>query len=141
MPNYEDIVTAKICPYCGCGTVIVDAKDIYGFDTTIIGKFYRCLLNHDHYVGTYPGGVPFGRLADPELRRWKHLGHRKLDELLSLKIFRSQAAEYLWLSHRMNLDRRYTHFGMFNVEQCRKAIELLEEQKMTILNNREKAQL
>lgn len=127
--NYEDIITAKICPYCGCGTEEVDAKDIYGSETMIKGKFYRCLINHDHYVGTYPDGRPYGRLADSELRPWKMKGHEKLEELLSLKIFRSQPAEYMWLSHKMGIERKYTHFGMFDIDQCKRAIELLEEQK------------
>ena len=126
MKSEELILTGQICPYCNCKTVLVSDKEIYGPGSKYGGKYYRCILNSDHYVGTYSDNIKsLGRLADKELRGWKMKGHKTFDPLWKEKpkIIVSQSVAYSWLAKSMNLDIEKTHFGMFTVDQCKKAIK------------------
>jgi hypothetical protein len=131
--NYMDyrIITGQICPYCNCETELVKAPDIYGPDTKIRGMFYRCVKNHDHYVGTYHFNFnrSLGRVADKELRKWKMKGHDAFDLLWKgeSRKFNSRPEAYKWLAEKMGLEIEYTHFGMFDIDQCRKAINYCEK--------------
>ena len=127
--EYTRIISGEICPYCDCGTELVTDKDIYGPLSTFGGNFYRCLINHDHYVGCHEGSKKsYGRIADKKLRELKHKGHEIFDPLWKNKpkVFRSRATAYYWLSKRMNIHRNYTHFGFFDEEQCIEAINIIE---------------
>lgn len=118
----------EICPYCKCGTELVSDKEIYGPNSMYGGMYYRCLNNHDHYVGTYDDNITsLGRLADKELRKWKSLGHYTFDPMWKdrPRFFSSQHAAYMWLSKKLCIPLKQTHFGMFDIEQCKDAIALL----------------
>ena len=124
--NLSTINKGLVCPYCNCGTELVTDKDIYGPQSNYGGMFYRCLNNKDHYVGTHSDNkTSLGRLADKELRPWKSLGHSLQRIALDQNIFCRTQQVYNWLSHRMELDRNLTHFGMFDIPKCKKAISLL----------------
>ena len=139
MEKEEKILTGQICPYCNCNTTLVTDKDIYGSNSTYGGKYFRCISNPDHYVGTYSDNKrSLGRLADRELRQWKMKGHRSFDPLWKEKPrhLPSQATAYNWLAKKMNLEIEKTHFGMFTIEQCQEAIKhciTLKNQKNEIL--------
>ena len=123
--KYHDIISGKICWYCECPTELVSDKEIYGPDSTYGGKYYRCLKDADHYVGTYSDNeTSLGRVANKQLRVWKRNGHNAFDPLWKSKErkFLSQKLAYQWLSEVMGLDISLTHFGMFTEEQCREAI-------------------
>lgn len=94
------------------------------------GMIYLC-EKCDAYVGTHKMGKnkgrALGRLANKELRQWKQKAHSKFDSLWKMsrkKNARTNA--YAWLGREMNLRPSRTHIGMFNVDQCRKAIELCD---------------
>jgi len=131
--NYK-ILTGQICPYCNCETELVKAQDIYGEDTTFKGMFYRCIKNHDHYVGTYPYSFKrsLGRVADKKLRRCKMNGHKAFDPLWKDEspIFKSRQEAYKWLAEKMDIEIEYTHFGMFDLDQCRKAIDFCNKLRL-----------
>ena len=128
----EQIRTGKLCPYCKCETILVLGDVIYPHRSSDVPrpkfldkKYYVCINNKDHYVGTYRDNVTaLGRLADTELRSIKSEGHAVFDPLWKeRKIFKSRKKAYEWLSKEMNLSIEFTHFGMFSVAQCIEAIK------------------
>ncbi|NGX85055.1 zinc-finger-containing protein [Aequorivita sp. KMM 9714] len=128
----EKIIKGQFCPYCKCETKLVSGDEVYPHRTNddprpkfLDKKYYMCLLNSNHYVGTYSDNITsLGRLADTELRKLKNQGHNTFDPLWKTKnIFQSQKLAYDWLSEKMELPLELTHFGMFTVEQCKRAIE------------------
>lgn len=134
--EFEKIIKGEICPYCGCPTLLVKGDVVYPHKLTEIPrpsyldkKYYLCIENTDHYVGTYADNVTsLGRLANHSLRILKSNGHRIFDPLWKEKIaFDSQAKAYDWLSDKMQLPLEYTHFGMFTEDQCEKAIQFCKE--------------
>jgi hypothetical protein len=138
--EFEQIIKGEICPYCKCGTELVSGKIIYPekknlkpAPSYLDNMFYQCKINSDHYVGTYNDQLTsLGRLADKELRKLKNKGHTIFDPLWrENNYFKNKTAAYRWLSEKMNLPFKYTHFGMFTIEQCNAAIKFCEE----IINN------
>jgi hypothetical protein len=130
--NIGKILTGQWCPYCNCRTEKVTDKDIYGPQSNYDRYFYRCVKNPDHYVGIRKSDneTSMGRVADKNLRYWKRKGHEAFDPIWKdLKIFSTQHGAYVWLSGKMNLPLNVTHFGMFDVEQCKTAIEHCEKLK------------
>jgi hypothetical protein len=132
----ELILKGKLCPYCLCGTELVTGEVIYPERTEddprpyyLDKKFYICKMDRNHYVGTYADNVKsFGRLADTELRELKRQGHGIFDPLWKGKVhFKNSKEAYIWLSKKMKLPKKRTHFGMFTKEECRKAIEFCKE--------------
>lgn len=117
------------CDYCGRETEYVDSKVIYGKS---YGKIYLC-RNCMAYVGVHKGtDKPLGRLANAELRNWKKAAHAVFDPLWKYGRFRGHRnAAYAWLAQKMGLPVEKTHIGMFDVGQCRKAIEIMEDTKKT----------
>lgn len=132
MNKFEKIIKGEICPYCQCGTKLVSGDEVYPHRLNdeprpkfMDKKYYMCLLDSNHYVGTYSDNITsLGRLADAELRKLKNKGHKVFDPLWrEHKLFSSQNDAYKWLSEIMEIPQEYTHFGMFTMEQCMEAIE------------------
>ncbi len=130
----QKIINGEICPYCNCETELVSDKEIYGPNSNYGGKYYRCLNDKDHYVGTYSNNQKsLGRVANKELRQWKMRGHKTFDPLWNTdnSIFEKQQDAYSWLSEQMKLEMKYTHFGMFTIKQCQDAIKYCQELKVS----------
>ncbi len=126
------ILSGHICPYCDCETKLIAGEEVYSNwnketprPKFLDKKYYACVKNNDHYVGTYADNkTSLGRVADKELRKLKNQGHNTFDPLWKEKThFKNQKEAYKWLSEQMNLPLEYTHFGMFTVGQCKMAIE------------------
>lgn len=111
------------CDYCGRRAEYVDSKIIYGKS---YGMIYLC-RNCMAYVGVHKGtDKPLGRLANAELRRWKKEAHAAFDPLWQRGRFRGRRNDaYRWLSEQMGIPVEETHIGMFDVEQCRRAIQII----------------
>lgn len=116
--EHKDIFSAKLCPYCGSSTRVVDEVYIYG--RTYKDRLMVCCKNFpqcDSYVGTHEDGEPLGRLANKELRQWKKKAHDSFDKLWKdKKMKRGQA--YAALSKHLGIHGDYTHIGMFKIETC-----------------------
>ena len=118
----EDIIQAKVCPYCKSSTRVVDEVFIYGRtykDRLMIAckNFPVC----DSYVGTHDDGEPLGRLANKALRSWKKKAHDAFDVLWKDKhLDRNQAYEEL--ADHLGIPDQYCHIGMFKKETCIKVI-------------------
>jgi hypothetical protein len=126
------ILKGQLCPYCNCETKLVSGEVVYPNwakesprPKFVDKKYYMCVMNSDHYVGTYSGNkTSLGRVADKELRKLKNKGHNTFDPLWRNKThFKNQKEAYNWLSKRMNIPLEFTHFGMFTIEQCKEAIQ------------------
>lgn len=114
------------CDYCGRRAEFVDSKVIYGKS---YGMVYLC-RPCDAYVGVHKGSdVPLGRLANAELRYWKKAAHAAFDPLWQYGRFKHHRnAAYRWLSDQMQLPVEKTHIGMFDIDQCKAAIQIIRSQ-------------
>lgn len=86
----------------------------------------------DAWVGCHPGTTkPLGGLANAELRDWKVKAHAAFDPLWQGKMRRDQCSKgqarragYRWLAKELGIAFERTHIGYFNVEECRKVVEI-----------------
>lgn len=117
----NDILTGKTCPYCGAPSVLTDSIEIYGVS---YGMIYLC-RPCDAYCGTHKSDqtTALGRLANKELRFWKKQAHAAFDPLWKSGLMQRNDA-YTWLSQKMETERDLTHIGMFDVDQCKRVVEL-----------------
>lgn len=120
-----------ICPYCNSNVKLENSLKIYGKDYGLVyicEKYPVC----DSYVGCHPGSKkPLGRLADKQLRIWKSNAHAYFDWLWKKKIKKEKCSKryartkaYSWLSKQLNIDPKDCHIGMFDIELCKRVIEI-----------------
>lgn len=110
------------CPYCGQEAKRVTGRAIYPHRTDLFMKnFWRCAPCFA-YVGCHPGtAVPYGRMANAELRKWKQAAHAAFDPIWkSGKMMRKEA--YSWLAKQLDMSEDNTHIGMFDIENCKRVI-------------------
>lgn len=112
------------CPYCKGKADLVDSKVIY--KRVSYGMAWLC-KPCDAYVGCHYGtNKPLGRLANKELRQWKMKAHHVFDPLWKTgKLSRNRA--YSVLAEKLEMDIRKCHIGMFDVEECKKVVEIFEQ--------------
>ena len=116
-----DIISGKICPYCNCKSELIDSAEVY--DGVSYGLMYIC-RNCNAYVGCHKGSdKSLGRLANEELRRYKHCAHLVFDMIWG-NHFMSRYNAYTWLSKKLQINREHTHIGMFDVDLCKQVINL-----------------
>lgn len=133
---------APTCPYCGKPSVWVVGRHLYPQHEEFRTKsFWRCHACDAHVgchrKGSYvtdedgrriysDGTLPLGALANGPLRRARRVAHSLFDRLHnSGRMSRDEA--YEWLSAAMILPRRATHIAMFDLPQCRRAIDLIQQ--------------
>lgn len=126
---------APICPYCSEPAKLRrDSSAFYGgIDRGPIWECYPCHA----WVGCHPDTTaPLGRLADKKLRRAKILAHAHFDPLWVAKIKRdgctkkeARKAGYAWLAAQLGLTSEQCHIGLFDLEQCRRVVEICEALK------------
>lgn len=116
-----------ICPYCGKVSKLVTGRVIYPTRPELHEKaFYSC-KGCNAYVGCHPGTTrPLGRLADPQLRRAKVAAHAAFDPLWESGRMKRPAA-YAWLAGRLGIPTEKCHVGMFDLETCRRVVELCRD--------------
>ena len=113
------------CDYCGRAAELVDGKVIHGRKNG--GKYYLCRPCMA-YVGCREGtDEPVGRLANAELRNAKKALHTAFDRLWKHGRFRGyKGVAGDWLAQKMGLPPGGARISMFDVEQCRRAIRIIE---------------
>lgn len=113
-----------VCPYCKAPAQFVGGDKIYPHRPALFEKrFYLC-EPCGAYVGCHAGGdKPLGRLANAELRRMKVLTHDAFDPLWKGGD-RTRRQAYDWLSRRLGIPISKCHIGEFDVDTCRRVIEL-----------------
>ncbi|MBO6266801.1 MAG: DUF3268 family zinc-finger domain-containing protein [Synergistaceae bacterium] len=119
-------MNSVICPYCGKLAEYVDSAIVYHGRS--YGMIYLC-SPCDAYVGVHRGtDRPLGRLANSELRKWRNAAHAAFDPLWQQGEYKRRRNDaYAWLAEKMGLPKEETHIGMFDVEQCRSVIEIINE--------------
>lgn len=128
-----------VCPYCNSEAMFVKGDKIYPNRPDLFGlNFWYCDNGHEAaYVGCHKtntrllltGAEPLGRLADKELRLWKSNAHAVFDPLWKNGKFKSRRRAYNWLADKMKIDVKDAHIGMFDVEQCKRVVQLCKEFK------------
>jgi len=111
------------CPYCGKKAEKANGATIYPHRADLYEKrFYHC-RPCDAYVGVHAGTwLPFGRLANAELREIRRKAHGLFDPLWkSGDMTRNEA--YGWLSKSLGITREETHIGDFDVTMCQETID------------------
>ena len=129
--NYEpmnEILSGKVCPYCGKPTEYVDSSIVYGRS---YGMIYLC-RDCRAYVGAHKGtDQALGRLANAELREAKKEAHFYFDQIaktnLINKIWKKHIPNtsnrnkaYLWLSIQLGIPREICHIGMRHIYGCQR---------------------
>lgn len=118
------------CPYCKEEAELISSEDVYGIDYGMMWICRPC----DATVGTHSNSSdhkPLGRLANKELRAWKVHAHEVFDPLWWAKMrqtgcskYEARSAAYHWLAEQLGLPIEKCHIGMFDVEMCRRVVEV-----------------
>ena len=115
----------ELCPYCGRKPELINSREIYGIECGLVWICKPCQA----YVGVHKGTEkPLGRLAKKNLRDAKKEAHKWFDQLWQGKgasFTRKEA--YQASSERLKIDKDYTHIGMFNIQTCRRVVEISKE--------------
>lgn len=135
------------CPYCGSQAEFRDSRIIYGQGTNF-GMVWICRQypNCDAYVGVHKNTKrPLGRLANPELRRWKKAAHAAFDPMWRHKVLNGQDrrearnAGYRWLAGQVGMALDDCHVGMFDVKTCKRVVEICEPYRKALEARRKRA--
>lgn len=113
-----------ICDYCNNEAQLVDGESIYPHRPDLYQlRFYSC-VPCNAWVGCHKGTTkPLGRLANAELRQAKIAAHAAFDPLWRSSS-QSREGAYKWLAKQLGIPRADCHIGMFNVETCRRVVEI-----------------
>lgn len=129
------------CQYCHNPAPLVSGLAVYPHRRTLWAmKFYKC-EPCDAWVGCHPpangrgggqgdGTVPMGRLANAELRAAKQAAHAAFDPIWQSAPKGTRQARrgaYKWLAQRLGMPVGQCHIGEFDLEQCRKVVEVVEQ--------------
>lgn len=113
-----------ICDYCDEPAVLVDSSIVY---KRSYGPIWYC-HEDQAWVGCHPNTeIALGTLANKQLRNARKRCKRMLNSLWmpeGAPMKRSEA--YKWLSEAMDLRLAKTYVGMFNIEQCNLAYDLVQ---------------
>ena len=132
------------CPYCNAIALLESSTKIYGKD---FGLAYIC-SNYptcDAYVGVHKkDNKPLGRLANKELRNWKMRAHSVFDPLWQRKLVKrkkergesykkyyARGSGYKWLAEQLGIDKKHCHIGQFDVETCKRVVQLCKPYNLT----------
>lgn len=116
----DPLPAPTICPHCGGEVRIAGHAEIYGRAYGEWPWAYLC-IGCRAYVGMHPfTSIPLGTLAGEDLRRARAQCKRPFETLWqSGKLTRDAA--YQQLAAHMGLTAAECHFGLFNIDQCRRA--------------------
>lgn len=107
------------CPECGKKMVLKKSK---------YGPFYGC-VDYPNCRATHGAdrdtGDPLGVPVNQATRAYRMLAHDAFDKLWDNKTVKRSFA-YLWLSTSLGVDANKCHIGQFDIEQCKRVIEICE---------------
>lgn len=130
MKHPSEIVNKLLlCPYCGKEPEVVKGNEVYPGRLAVKDFwFYEC-LPCDAHVGCHIGSLrPLGTLANFELRKARNEAHKEFDVIWHTNRM-TRTLAYGWLSRQMNIDYKLCHIGMFDVAQCKQAVEIVQAYK------------
>lgn len=119
-----------MCPYCGKSAKLVGGDTIYPHRPDLYEKKFWLCRPCNAYVGCHKpnngygdGTRPLGRLANAELRDAKRSAHAHFDPIWE-KGGMARAQAYKWLASSLGIEPKNCHIGMFDVETCKKVVDL-----------------
>ncbi len=120
------------CPYCGNNARKTFGKELWPHRKSLWKKKLFVCKPCDARVGCHDTKgfkwKPFGVMANAALRGLRMRAHAAFDPIWRIG-GKSRSDAYQWLADGMGMDKKETHIGMFNEEQCRKVIELCRSTK------------
>jgi hypothetical protein len=124
VPKDPDFIVK--CSYCDRPARLVWGKDIWKAAHLAHKRYWECRVC-DARVGCHPGTTyPLGRLANRKLRKAKSAVHAAFDPIWrSQRFTRSEA--YEWLADQLGISKANCHIGMFDLETCERALEVLNQ--------------
>lgn len=127
------------CDYCGKPAQLVTGETVYPHRRDLWKKRFWMCKPCEAYVGCHGNsGKPLGRLANVELRKAKIDAHAAFDSLWkSERMTRKQA--YARLANILGIKVKKCHIGMFDVDLCRKVIQVVSEIKAGERDGRERS--
>jgi hypothetical protein len=129
----QAIYAGKLCPYCKDSTLFVSRSEIYSRPEH--GMIYLC-RPCQAWVSVHKGtDKAMGRLANWQLRNWKKEAHKWFDPIAKsglinkiwpkhLKKTPRRKKAYIWLARQMSKDFKFTHIGMFDIEDCKEVVQI-----------------
>lgn len=121
-----------VCDYCGSKAPLVTGRDVYPHRPDLYAKkFYQC-RPCDAMVGVHEGTTnALGRLANKELRVAKMAAHSAFDPLWKSGQHK-RGKLYGWLANQLGIEKKDCHIGMFDVDMCRRVVEVCKTSKPEI---------
>lgn len=125
--------TSPACPYCDRAAELVTGKAIYPHRPDLFGKFFWQCKPCGAYVGCHPGTQnALGRLADAKLREAKQQAHAAFDPRwkgTGKDYGKRRRNAYAWLAEQLGIAPANCHIGMFDVDQCRRVVEVCRQER------------
>lgn len=126
------------CPYCGSNMILVNTHTVFSASKSgymwVCSQYPYC----DTYINAHLGtDAPVGTPANTKLRRQRILLHRAFDPIWKAELMTRDEA-YTWLASVLGLDVKDCHIGMFDEEQCLKAMEIVQKFKGVVISGQEK---
>ena len=122
-----------LCPRCGAYVGVHKANNLAStLDELKERGVWLFGAEADGTVGLYdaPFDRPTAIIIGSELRNWKKAAHAAFDPLWKYGPYRGRRNEaYRWLSEKMGTPIEFTHIGMFDVDQCRKVVRIMREER------------
>lgn len=115
-----------VCPYCRQPAKLMHSSAIYRGRS--FGLVWAC-LPCDAYVGVHKNSAtfePLGSLANKELREWRVRAHTVFDALWRSGRTDRKGA-YRILCEKMGMTKSRGHIAKFDIEECRKLVEVLKD--------------
>ena len=123
------------CQYCQSEAKLADSVIVYGRSygpIWICSNYPKC----DSYVGCHKDtNKPLGTLANRELREWRKKAKEPFNRLWKEKIINKitqyipqtspRSKAYMWLTEKLDIPGEETHFGLFDIDQCKKVFEIV----------------
>lgn len=117
------------CPYCNTKAELVSGNVIYPYRIDLENSFYYLCSHCNAYVGTHKESkYPLGMLANENLRKMRLLVHRSMDQLWKSKMM-TRNKVYSLLAYEMNIKKEETHIGLFDLEKCSMALDIISAYK------------
>ena len=123
------------CPYCKGPVEYEDSSIIYGKSYGMIYICHPC----DAYVGVHKGtDKALGTLANRNLREARKEAHYHFDKIAKTTLIHkiwsedlpgvtSRSKAYKWLSNQMEIEPKYCHIAMMDINQCKRVVTISKE--------------
>jgi hypothetical protein len=125
------------CDYCAQPAALVTGDVIYPHRPDLAHKQFLHCAPCKAWVGCHPGTTnPLGRLANAELRAAKIAAHDAFDPIWKARFAEksqrdsgytrgmARGGRYKKLAELMGISKKECHIGMFDVDQCRRVVEI-----------------